>query len=176
VLQRKKISFRYFNHGIDKKKVYRNDGKPYIVSPYTMACSNNNYYLIAFHEKYDDYSQFRLDRMERIAIIAAPRRELPNGFKIEKYIQKVFSMYNGELKEIEIVFDNSLINAAVDRFGKNALFTKVDDEHFAVRATLSISPTFFSWLFQFGDKVTLTAPQDVKDELKAHAEKFMSNL
>ena len=176
VLQGKKISFKYFNHAIDKKKEYRNGGKPYIVSPYTMACSNNNYYLIAFHEKYDDYSQFRIDRMEKISVLEEPRRELPKGFKMEKYIQKVFSMYNGELKEIEIVFDHSLINAMIDRFGKKALFKKIDDEHFAVRATLSISPTFFSWLFQFGDNAKLTAPQDVKDELKAHAEKFISNL
>ena len=85
-------------------------------------------------------------------------------------------MYNGELKEIEIIFDNSLINAAIDRFGKQATLTKVDNEHFSVKATLSISPTFFSWLFQFGDKAKLVAPQDVKDELKTHAEKFMSNL
>ncbi|MDD4493887.1 MAG: WYL domain-containing transcriptional regulator [Eubacteriales bacterium] len=176
VLQGKKISFKYFNHTIEKKKDYRNGGKPYIVSPYTMACSNNNYYLIAFHEKYNDYSQFRIDRMEKIAIIDEPRRELPKGFKMEKYIQKVFSMYNGDLKEIEIIFDNTLINAAIDRFGKNVLLTKIDDEHFMVRATLSISPTFFSWLFQFGDKAKLVAPQDVKDELKFHVEKFMNNL
>lgn len=176
ILQGRKISFKYFNHTADKKKAYRNGGKPYIVSPYTMACSNNNYYLIAFHEKYDDYSQFRIDRMEKIAVTDEPRRELPKGFKMEKYVQKVFSMYNGELKEIEIIFDNSLINTAIDRFGKRAQFTKVDDKHFSVKATLSISPTFFSWLFQFGGKAKLVAPQDVKDELKAHVEKFMSNL
>ena len=86
VLQRRKISFRYFNHTTDKKKAYRNDGKPYIVSPYTMACSNNNYYLIAFHEKYNDLSQFRIDRMDKIEVTDEPRQELPKGFKMEKYV------------------------------------------------------------------------------------------
>ncbi|NLP47676.1 MAG: WYL domain-containing protein [Clostridiales bacterium] len=176
VLKKKKIAFKYFSHTIDKKKEYRNSGNQYIVSPYTMACSNNNYYLIAFHEKYKDYSQFRIDRMEKVEVLDQPRYELSEGFKMEKYIQKVFRMYSGELKEIEIVFDNSLINTAIDRFGKNAFFTKVDDGHFKVCTTLSISPTFFSWLFQFGDKARLTAPQDVRDELIAHAEGFMNNL
>ena len=176
VLQKQKISFKYFNHGIDKKKVYRNDGKPYTVSPYTLACSNNNYYLIAFHDKYNDLSQFRIDRMEKIKITDEPRRKLPKDFIMEKYTQKVFSMYNGELKEVELIFDNSLIDAAIDRFGKQIWLTAVDDSHFSVRATLSISPTFFSWLFQFGDKVKLIAPNDVKEELKTHAERFMSNL
>ena len=176
ILQKKKISFKYYNHTIDKKKAYRNSGKPYVVSPYTLACSNNNYYLIAFHDKYKDLSQFRIDRMEKITVIDEPFKELPKGFVMEKYTQKVFSMYNGELKEVELVFDNSLIDAAIDRFGKQVRFTAVDDGHFAVRATLSISPTFFSWLFQFGDKVKLIAPQDVKEELKAHAQRFMDGL
>jgi len=176
VLQKKKVSFKYFNHDLNKKKKYRNDGKPYVVSPYTMACSNNNYYLIAFHEKYNDLSQFRIDRMEKIELTDEPRRELPTDFIMEKYTQKVFSMYNGELKEVEIIFDNSLIDAAIDRFGKKVRFVKVDDEHFSVKASLSISPTFFSWLFQFGSKAKLIAPQDVKDELKAHAERFLGNL
>jgi predicted DNA-binding transcriptional regulator YafY len=176
VLQKRKIAFKYFSHTVDKKKEYRNSGNQYIVSPYTMACSSNKYYLVAYHEKYNDYSHFRIDRMENVEILDEPRRELPEGFKMETYIQKVYHMYNGELKEIEIVFDNSLINTAIDRFGENAFFTKVDDEHFKVRATLSISPTFFSWLFQFGGKAKLTAPQDVKDELKAHTEKFVNSL
>ena len=176
ILQKRKISFKYYNHTIDKKKAYRNEGKPYTVSPHTLACSNNNYYLIAFHDKYNDLSQFRIDRMEKITVMDEPRKELPKDFVMEKYTQKVFSMYNGELREVELIFDSSLIDAAIDRFGKQVWFTKVDNRHFSVRATLSISPTFFSWLFQFGDKVKLIYPQDVKEELKAHAKRFMSNL
>ena len=176
VIQNKKVSFKYYNLTIDMKKSYRNDGKPYAVSPYTLACSNNNYYLIAFHEKYNDLSQFRIDRIDKIEITDELRRELPKDFSMEKYTQKVFSMYNGELKEVELVFDISLINAAVDRFGKKVRITKVDDNRFSVKTTLSISPTFFSWLFGFGDKVKLIAPQDVKSELKAHTERFLSNL
>jgi len=176
VLAKKKITFKYYDYTVDKKKKYRNDGKPYTVSPYTMACSNNNYYLVAFHEKYGDLSQFRIDRMDKIGIIDELCRELPKGFKMEKYLQKTFLMFGGELKELEIIFDNSLVNAALDRFGKKAKLTKVDDRNFLVKATHGVSPTFFSWLFQFGDEVKLIAPQDVKNELKAHVERFSSNF
>jgi predicted DNA-binding transcriptional regulator YafY len=114
--------------------------------------------------------------MEKITIVDEPRHELPKGFKIEKYIQKTFLMFGGELKELEIIFHNSLVNAAIDRFGKRVFMTKMDDDHFLVKASHGVSPTFFSWLFQFGDKVKLISPQDVKDELKAHAERFMSGF
>ena len=74
IIQKKKISFKYFDHTVDKKKKFRNNGNLYVVSPYTLACSDNNYYLIAFHPKYNDYSQFRIDRMEQIRVVgrAAP--------------------------------------------------------------------------------------------------------
>ena len=85
-------------------------------------------------------------------------------------------MYGGELKGLEIIFHISLVNSAIDRFGKKVSMTKIDDEHFLVKASHGISPTFFSWLFTFGDKVKLIAPQDVKDELKAHTERFLSGL
>ena len=176
VLQKQKISFKYSNHTIDKKKKYRNSGKPYVVSPYTLAWSNNNYYLIAFHDKYNDLSQFRIDRMDKIELLDEPRKELSEDFNMEKYTQKVFSMYNGELREVELIMDNSLIDVAIDRFGKQAKLTGFDDEHFSVKASLSISPTFFSWLFQFGDKVRIVAPQEIKEDLKAHTTRFLENL
>lgn len=33
----KKISFQYFEYDVNKKRVLRHDGKPYIISPYTMS-------------------------------------------------------------------------------------------------------------------------------------------
>jgi predicted DNA-binding transcriptional regulator YafY len=70
VIQNKKVFFKYYNLTIDMKKSYRNDGKPYTVSPYTLDCSNNNNnnYLIAFHEKYNDLSRFRIYRIDKIEI------------------------------------------------------------------------------------------------------------
>ena len=126
--------------------------------------------------KYSDLSQFRIDRMDKIELLDEPRRELAEDFNMEKYTQKVFSMYNGELREVELIMDNSLIDVAIDRFGKKVRLTRFDDEHFSVKVSLSISPTFFSWLFQFGDKVKIVSPQEIKEDLKAHTTRFLENL
>ena len=44
----KKISFQYFEYDVNKNKVFRHDGKPYILSPYTMIWNGDYYYVVGF--------------------------------------------------------------------------------------------------------------------------------
>lgn len=39
----------------------------------------------------------------------------------------------------------------------------MDDRHFAVTAEVSVSPTFFAWVFEFGGNIKIIAPQSVKN-------------
>ena len=40
---------------------------------------------------------------------------------------------------------------------------KADEEHFTFTAEVSVSPTFFAWVFEFGGKIKIVGPQSVKD-------------
>ncbi len=44
--QKKKVSFYYFDFLPNKKKHIKNDGEPYIISPYSLAWNGDYYYLI----------------------------------------------------------------------------------------------------------------------------------
>ncbi len=46
--ENKKISFLYFDYDDKHKKVYRKDGKRYVVSPAYMVWNKDNYYLLCF--------------------------------------------------------------------------------------------------------------------------------
>jgi predicted DNA-binding transcriptional regulator YafY len=63
-------------------------------------------------------------------------------------------------------FDNSLVNAVIDRFGKDVSLDKVDDNSFSVRINIAISSTFFAWLAQFGNKVKILSPESVIEKYK----------
>ena len=64
----KMVYFRYFDFTVEKKIQFRNEGSPYHVSPYALTWADENYYLIAYHEKYKDISHFRVDRMTDIEV------------------------------------------------------------------------------------------------------------
>ena len=41
--------------------------------------------------------------------------------------------------------------------------TPVDKEHFQFDAEVSVSPTFFSWIFEFGGMIKIVGPENVKE-------------
>ncbi len=160
IAQNKQISFRYFQYTVDKKKKFRKDGERYITSPYALSWDNENYYLITFSEKYQDFTHYRVDKMNDIKITKLPRIKLPDNkeFNVADYSKKVFNMFGGGEETVILQFDNSLVNVVIDRFGKDVFLKKVDEDSFVMRSKVVVSPTFFSWVFQFGDKVKILYP------------------
>jgi predicted DNA-binding transcriptional regulator YafY len=101
--------------------------------------------------------------MTNIEIVDQPRVMLPDNehFNIADYSKKVFNMFGGEEETVKLKFDNSLVNAVIDRFGKDVMLDKVDENSFSVRINVAISSTFFAWLTQFGNKVKILSPESV---------------
>ncbi len=52
----------------------------------------------------------------------------------------------------------------IDKFGKSFRTKVLDENTFKATVKVSVSSTFYGWLFQFGDKMELLAPKNVKDE------------
>ena len=170
IAQNRQISFRYFQYTVDKKKKFRKDGERYITSPYALSWDNENYYLIAFSEKYQNFTHYRVDKISDIEITHQPRVRLPDNeeFNIAEYSRKVFNMFGGEEEFVKMQFDISLVNVVIDRFGRDVYLGKIDKNSFVVRSRVIISPTFFSWVLQFGDKVKILSPEDVAEKYRKH--------
>jgi len=168
ISRNRQISFRYFHYTVNKKKKFRKDGKRYITSPYALTWDNENYYLITYSEKYQDFTHYRVDKMMDIEITNYPRVRLPQdvNFNVAEYSRKVFNMFGGEEETVKIQFENSLVNVVIDRFGKEVCIEEVDKDTFVMSAQVVVSPTFFSWVFQFGDKVRILSPEDVVSRYK----------
>ena len=164
----KDIEFKYFEYTPEKKKQLRHGGEVYRVSPYYLVCNDNNYYLICYNYKREQISYFRIDRMTKVEVIDEKRHVLTDAedamAKEQRYA--VFEMYPGEAVTAEIKFDNSLMNAVIDRFTERVVTQKVDDDHFMITVDVQLSPTFYGWLFKFGDKAELISPQKAVDEAK----------
>ena len=172
-----KITFKYLKYAVGdmSKQVERRRGARYTISPFQLLINDGNYYLLAF----DDYSKemrtYRVDRMKDIRFTGEPRdgAEAFEAIDLKTYTKRVFSMYGGEQKLVEIRFINPLLDAVVDRFGtKDVQYAKVDDTHFGVTAKVEISDQFFGWLLGFGKKAKLLYPDDVIDQFRAYMDKI----
>jgi predicted DNA-binding transcriptional regulator YafY len=175
ISENKQVSFKYFEYTIDKEKKFRKEGERYIVSPYSLSWDDENYYLITFSEKYQDFTHYRVDKMIDMEIVEETRAKLPDNlrFNVVQYSKKVFNMFGGQEERVKLHFDNSLVNVVIDRFGKDISIEKSEGNQFAVRIKVAVSPAFFAWLFQFGDKAKIISPESVAVEYKAHLEKTL---
>ena len=172
-----KITFKYLKYSVSdmSKQVERRRGARYTISPFQLLINDGNYYLLAF----DDYSKemrtYRVDRMKDIRFTGEPR-DGDEEFKkvdVKSYTKRVFSMFGGEQKLVQMRFANFLLDAVVDRFGtKYVQYAKEDEEHFTVTAKIEISDQFYGWLLGFGDNAELIYPDDLIEKFRAYLDKI----
>jgi len=169
IAENKQVSFRYFDYNVDKKKTYRKDGQNYLVSPYALSWDDENYYLVVFSDKYNKFANYRVDRMSDIKIVDQPRVKLPENerFNIAEYSKKVFNMFGGDEENVTLKFDNTLVNAVIDRFGADVLLNKIDENSFSASLDVAVSATFFAWVTKFGSKLKILSPEVVVDNYKS---------
>ena len=141
-----------------------------------MVWDDEKYYMVAYCEKRKSIINFRVDRMDSVEITDDPVRPLPDSFEFSEYLGATFSMFAGEAQEVKLRFDNDLINAVLDRFGKDIKIVPCDDEHFTIHAKVKVQPPFFGWLFQFGKKASILSPDNVVEEYKQMLNNTIQNL
>ncbi len=159
--ENKRISFRYFDWTVDGKKAYRRDGALYTADPVAL-CVDRNYYLIAFDAQNSDYRHYRLDRMENLSVCEERRSVLPVQFDLGSYVKSHFDMYKGETATLILRFKDKLLNAVIDRFGTDNYMRKDSGGFFILNAPVDVGPTFFGWLFQFGNDAEIVAPPEIR--------------
>ena len=157
----KQISFRYFHYDQHRKEVPNNDGKRYFFSPYCLVWNEDHYYAIGYSEKHRKLGTFRVDRMKEVEILSVDAAAKPADFNLPEFTRRVFDMYDGETKKVTLVCKNDLMNYIVDRFGDEVDTVPGDCGHFRAVAEVSVSQTFFAWVFQFNGDIRITAPEEV---------------
>ena len=164
----KKISFLYFNYDEKKRKVYHNNKQPLVISPRALVWKDENYYVTGFYDKRKKHTDFRADKMEKIHILDEKIYRAPD-FDINDHCNSRFSMFGGERTNIKLRFDNPLAGVVIDRFGIKTHFTPMGSD-FEIEVMVDVSPTFYGWLFQFGDKAQIIGPPIIRNEFKQFAE------
>ena len=165
--EKKKISFQYFAHTAAKRRRLKNDGKPYVFSPYTLTWNGDCYYMVGWSDKHGKVATFRVDRIsEKPTILDEPAVKKPKGWTIADFSEKAFQLYDGERTTVTLLCHEDAMNSVLDHFGDKARTKPIDDAHFELTAEVSLSPTFFAWVFQFGGKVQIQEPSEAIDVMK----------
>ena len=162
------IQFKYGRY--NTKKEFIINERQYIVGIYGLVWSNGFYYLVGKDIEKDKVVNYRVDRMRDVINIEKSfDRE---NFDLSEYLKRCFNMYTGEYGTLDIVFDNHLINAVIDRFGKDINITKYDENRFKLTIKAAISKGLIRWLLNWGSDAQVLYPPSVISQMKEEIEKM----
>lgn len=177
ISQGHKINFKYLNYSISDKKVLKKNGEPYIISPFALIYDEEKYYLLGYDSENEMFKHYRVDKIIDI-VETDENNDGIDEFKnidLGKYNKHIFSMFGGEVQKIKLDFDNSILGSIIDRFGKNLIFQKIDENTTRITCDVAVSNPFFGWLTSFGEKIKLVSPENVVNDYKQHLQKITKN-
>ncbi|MCR4716626.1 MAG: WYL domain-containing protein [Lachnospiraceae bacterium] len=182
----KKISFNYLEYGTDKKQHVkcREDGteREYIVSPYQMVAKEGKYYLICNYDKYDDVSNYRVDRITNIEIVdekAKPFESLKwsdgKRLNLASYMKKHVYMYSSVDNTVKFRIVKPMISDIIDMFGNDVRFYDETEDTVCVKADVNES-AMIQFAKSYAPDVVILEPErlreQVKEELKSGLEAY----
>ena len=170
-----KISFQYFNWDVDGEMKLRRDGARYIISPWIMCWSDDNYYMVGYDSEAGIMKHYRVDKMLRIEVLNDARegKEVYKTFDIASYTGRMFGMFDAEEEMVELLCENSFAGVIIDRFGKEYRRIKVDDNHFRVRVPVAVSNQFLGWVMALGEGVKVIGPDSVLEKIDSEIDRFI---
>ena len=179
----RKVSFKYLEYSTDKCHHIktRPDGteRVYIISPYQMAAKEGKYYLICNYDKYDDISNYRLDRIAELKILdesIKPFESLTwSGgkiFDLAEYMREHIYMYSSRNAFVKFRVNRLMITDVIDLFGTEVTFSDEDDMGVTVSAFTN-EMAMEQFAMNFAPDVTVLEPERLREKVKNALEKAL---
>ncbi len=176
ITQRKKVSFTYLEYGTDKKQHprLRPDGtaREYVVSPYQMAAKEGKYYLICNYDRYNDISNYRIDRIAEVKILEEPVKPFEtltgaDGQRLDlaKYMAEHIYMYSSANTKVKFRISKDWISDIIDMFGMDVRFSDETAEHVTVTARVN-ELAMKQFAKSFAPDVMVLEPERLREEIR----------
>ncbi len=169
----RKIRFQYTETDEMMKKVLRKEGKFYELNLYAIYWSENNYYLIGAHDKYDGLTNYRLDRVENLMmseeIMVMPDKKLGVNPEliIQKYIEDSVDHFSGKTIRIELEYEPGQASNAIlhDFAGDKINVRKLKNGKCHASFTKMDSIMLAGWFMQYADRFKVIQPEKLRNEI-----------
>ena len=175
---KKQVQFQYCHYSTDKKlHPMLKNGQPkwYVINPYQLVATSGHYYLICNYDKYDNLSNFRLDRIKDITILETPikpiesLKDMKNGFDLQTYMNEELYMFSGRKIPVTFTAKRFLLDDIMGAFGGTVAFLKEDENEVEAHVLVN-EEAMLRWALQYASYVKIESPLSlknaVKDELK----------
>lgn len=176
IIRKKKIAFNYYhlNEKAEREYVLTASGrkKRYYVEPVALVFNEDNYYLMGYMARHPGKTaSYRIDRIDHIEVVeesVLSDEALEKINTVAEFTEQAFKMFSGDLEEVCIQFDRMLVGPVFDKFGEDTSIVLVNNSTCEATVHVQVAPTFFGWVAQFGGKMLIVSPPNVRDQYLNH--------
>lgn len=184
ISKERQVRFHYAEYGTDKKLHNRKnsdgDDRKYVINPYQIVVTNGRYYLICNYDKYDDLSNYRVDRITDIELLDTPAKSkrkvkgAENGFDLSKHMSEHIYMFAGKSIRAKIIAEKYIIGDIIDYFGSDAAFSNETEDKVTVTVNVN-EQDMRLWALQYALQVKVISPPSLVDDIKSDIKTAMKN-
>ena len=176
IRKKQKVLFEYAEYHTDKKMHLkkREDGsvREYVVTPYQMVAQEGKYYLICNYDKYDDISNYRVDRIRNIQILEEKGKPFETlkwsghqPMNLNEYMKEHVYMYSSENAFVKFRIVKAMISDVIDLFGKGVNFSEETDTHVSVSVHVN-ERAAEQFAKNYAPDVVILQPKRLRDKLR----------
>lgn len=177
----RKISFNYMEYGTDKKlhpKIDKEGNvREYVINPYQMAAKDGKYYLICNYDKYEDISNYRIDRIKNIKILEEKMKPFEklrdaNGGRLDlaTYMKEHIYMYSSANEKVTFKIVKAMVSDVIDIFGGDVSFKDETETHVIVTAKVNVK-SMIQFAKNYAPDVEVLKPESLREEIKEELRK-----
>lgn len=171
----------YRRRKITDQNAVEYDDRLHTVSPYAMIWADDHYYLVCNKAKYDNLMVLRIDRIKKLEILENERARhfsevspYKNSFDSADYAKRHLHMFSGTPEGVELICQNDLLEQVLDRFGEDVRLYRAGEDKFGLRTQAAVNDGLVAWIMQFGAKVRVKKPDNLKKLLFEKAREIES--
>ncbi len=165
---KRKVSFRYTDFDVRKKRYITNFGEKYTLSPYELIWDGNYYYVRGYCDERKGLRTFRLDRIEEHPILLNDIAVIEsNNYNSKEFHRTVFGMFDTVKPiQVELRCHVCTMKYLIDNFGDDFASDVIDENTFKANVYVCPSSTFYRWIFGFGGNIKILGPERIVEEFK----------
>ena len=142
-----------------------------------MAAREGKYYLICNYDKYDDISNYRVERIADIRVLDEPAKPFEtlrgaDGQRLDlaKYMAEHVYMFSSDNVRAKFRIVKAMISDVIDLFGRDVTFSDETDTHVTVTARVN-ELAMLQFAKSYAPDVIVLEPKSVVDAVRTHAQK-----
>ena len=151
------------------------DVKNHIIFPVSLYYDAHYFYLVAYHLKHENYTTFRVDRMESLSESHVKKPEISYGRKYrdgDVRNQKV-DAFEGRKIKVKLRY-TGIPEIVFDQFPNHEIIS-CDKGDMIVQIETQDTPGLKRWILGQEDEITVLYPQSLADSIQNSLEKMLNN-